>query len=115
MLGGRPRTFEIKLTETERTALVEIAGSCSLPDDLARRTQVILLSADAEANRDFAVTVHLSGAMTGHWRRRYRNRGSRCARPPECRSARRVGRSMGGHADLYAHRGLVSCAGLRGQ
>lgn len=75
MPGGRPRTFEITLSETERTALAEIAGSRSLPAGLVRRARVILLSADGEANRDIAAAVDLSGAMVGHWRRRYRDLG----------------------------------------
>jgi len=72
---GRPRTFEIALSETERTALEEIARSRSLPAGLVRRARVILLSAAGLANRDIAATVDLSGAMVGHWRRRYRALG----------------------------------------
>ena len=37
MPRGRPRTFEITLTETERTALADLAGSRSLPAGLVRR------------------------------------------------------------------------------
>ena len=75
MPRGRPRTFEITLTETERTALADLAGSRSLPAGLVRRARVILLSADGEANRDIATAVDLSGTMVGHWRRRYRDLG----------------------------------------
>src|ERR1019366_5160459 len=91
MPRGRPRTFEITLTETERTALADLAGSRSLPAGLVRRARVILLSADGEANRDIATAVDLSGTMVGHWRRRYRDLGlaglydaPRAGGPPPC-------------------------------
>src|ERR1035437_5596065 len=75
MPRGRPRTFEITLTETGRTALADIAGSRSLPAGVVRRARVILLSADGETNRDIAAAVDLSGTMVGHWRRRFRDAG----------------------------------------
>jgi len=52
-----------------------MAGSRSLPAGPVRPACVILPSADGQAHRDIAATVDLSGAMVGHWRRRYRDLG----------------------------------------
>ena len=72
---GRPRTFEIALTPETRAQLEDLAHSRSLPAGLVRRAQVILLSATGLANREIGATVQLSGAMVGHWRRRFRASG----------------------------------------
>ncbi len=68
---GRPRTFELSLTNLERTQLVDWAASRSLPHSLVQRAQAILLSADGLANTEVAERVGLSHPMVGHWRRRF--------------------------------------------
>lgn len=68
---GRPRTFDLTLSDVERKQLQEWAASRSLPHALVQRAQSILLSADGLANTEVADQVGLSHPMVGHWRRRF--------------------------------------------
>lgn len=71
MPRGRPRQFELTLSETERAELTAWARSRSLPHALVQRAQVMLLSADGQRNADIGAAIGLSPAMVGHWRRRF--------------------------------------------
>jgi putative transposase len=84
MPRGRPRTFDLTLSEETRIQLEGIAGSRSLPAGLVRRARVILLSASGLANRDVVEEVGLSQVMVGHWRRRDFSSRSFNELPPGC-------------------------------
>jgi transposase len=71
METGRPRLFEITLSDIEHTQLTEWAASRSLPHSLVQRSEAILLSAGGMSNRDIARQIGLSHAMVGHWRKRF--------------------------------------------
>ena len=75
MPRGRPRKFELTLSETERAQLMAFANSRALPHGLVRRAQIILRSADGEANKAIAESLGVSIPLIGHWRARYRAHG----------------------------------------
>ena len=52
MPTGRPRQFDVTLTDTERRALSATAHSGTLPYSHVRRAQIILRSADGESNTE---------------------------------------------------------------
>src|SRR5262245_64197340 len=72
---GRPRKFELTLTDDERARLTAFANSRALPHGLVRRAQIILGSADGEANTAIAERLGVSIPMVSHWRARYRAHG----------------------------------------
>jgi putative transposase len=75
MPRGRPRTFEVSLSDTERAQLTALASSRVLPHGLVRRAQIILRSAGGEANTAIAASLGVSIPLVGHWRRRFRDHG----------------------------------------
>jgi transposase len=75
MLTGRPRQFELTLTETERRALTAAAHSRTLPYSHVRRAQIILRSAGGESNTENARAFGLAVQTVGHWRRRFHQHG----------------------------------------
>jgi putative transposase len=75
MARGRPRTFALALSDSERAQLGALANSRALPHGLVRRAQIILRSADGEANSAIARSLGVSLPLVGHWRRRYRDFG----------------------------------------
>jgi putative transposase len=75
MRRGRPRGFELELSETERAQLTALAASRALPHGLVRRAQIILRSAAGEANKAIAASLRVSQPLVSHWRRRYRAQG----------------------------------------
>jgi transposase len=75
MLTGRPRQFELTLTETERRALTAAAHSRTLPYSHVRRAQIILRSAAGESNTEIARAFGLAVQTVGHWRRRFHQHG----------------------------------------
>ena len=66
MLTGRPRQFELMLTETERRALTAAAHSRTLPYSHVRRAQIILRSATGESNTSIARAFGLAVQTVGH-------------------------------------------------
>ncbi len=54
MLTGRPRQFELTLTDTERRALTAAAHSRTLPYSHVRRAQIIRRSAAGGSNTEVA-------------------------------------------------------------
>jgi putative transposase len=72
---GRPRTFELTLSDTERTQLATMAASHTLPYSQVRRAQIILASADGETNTAIARRFGLTVPSVGHWRRRFHRYG----------------------------------------
>jgi transposase len=68
---GRPRTFEVVLSELERAQLQAWAASRALPHALVRRAQVILLSVDGLGNNAVAARTGVSHQMVSHWRWRF--------------------------------------------
>lgn len=75
MHRGRPRKFEITLTETERAQLTALAASRALPHGLVRRAQIILRSVDGETNLAIAESLGVTSPMINHWRRQFRLQG----------------------------------------
>ncbi|MGI8498246.1 MAG: helix-turn-helix domain-containing protein, partial [Gemmatimonadaceae bacterium] len=72
MRTGRPRSFEILLSDGEREQLSALGASRALPHGLVRRAQIILRSAAGESNTAIAERVGVSVPLVGHWRRRFR-------------------------------------------
>ena len=75
MLTGRPRQFELTLTDTEHRALTAAAHSRTLPYSYVRRTQIILRSAAGESNTSIAHAFGPAVQTVGHWRRRFHQHG----------------------------------------
>jgi len=71
MRTGRPRSFEITLSETARAQLVALTQSRALPHGVVRRAQIILRSADGESNTAIAERFGISVPAVGQWRRRF--------------------------------------------
>ena len=67
---GRPLT-PLTLSESERDELRSITRSRSMPQSLATRARIVLLSADGESNTDIAERLELSKPTVGIWRKRY--------------------------------------------
>lgn len=72
---GRPRDFELTLSDTERAHLTALAGSRTLPYSVVRRAQIILRSAEGETNTAIARRFGLTVQSVGHWRRRFHRDG----------------------------------------
>ncbi len=62
---------ELKLSDEERSQLLAIARSRSLPHGIVRRAKIVLASADGETNKDIAKRMRLNQLTVGKWRRRY--------------------------------------------
>lgn len=70
MAIGRPLAT-LTLSEAEREELVAITRSRSMPQSIATRARIVLLSADGESNIDIAERLGLTRATVGVWRKRY--------------------------------------------
>jgi transposase len=68
---GRPLA-PLTLSESERDELRSITRSRSMPQSLAIRARIVLLSAEGESNTDIAHRLGLSKPTVGIWRKRYR-------------------------------------------
>jgi transposase len=75
MRTGRPRTFELALSDHEQEQLTALAGSRALPHGLVQRAKIILRSAAGESNSAIAASFGVSVPLISHWRRRYRDHG----------------------------------------
>jgi putative transposase len=62
---------ELKLSDDERSQLLAIARSRSLPHGIVRRAQIVLASADGETNKEIAQRMRLNQLTVGKWRKRY--------------------------------------------
>lgn len=71
MAIGRPRQFDLVLTDSEREHLHSLAHSRTLPYSQVRRAQIILCSAEGESNTAIARRFGLAIQTVGHWRRRF--------------------------------------------
>lgn len=67
---GRPLT-PLTLSDSERDELVSITRSRSMPQSLATRARIVLLSADGVSNTEIAEELRLSKPTVGIWRKRY--------------------------------------------
>ncbi len=67
---GRPLA-PLTLSESERDELCSITRSRSMPQSLATRARIVLLSADGDSNTDIAERLGLSKPTVGIWRKRY--------------------------------------------
>jgi putative transposase len=70
MAMGRPLAT-LSLTEAEHEELVAMTRSRSMPQSIATRARIVLLSADGESNSDIAERLGLTRATVGIWRKRY--------------------------------------------
>ena len=75
MRTGRPRKFELTLSDLEREQLTALAKSRALSHGLVRRAQIILRSADGDANTTIAEGLGVSVPLVGLWRQRYHAHG----------------------------------------
>lgn len=75
MRTGRPRKFELTVSETEHAQLSALATSRALPHGLVRRAQMILRSAAGEGNKSIAASLDVSAACVAQWRRRFHEHG----------------------------------------
>lgn len=70
MPRGRP-VVPIVLNDDERIQLESLAKSRALPHGLVQRAQIVLASAEGEANVAIAKRLKLNKATVGKWRQRY--------------------------------------------
>ena len=75
MRTGRPRQFDLKLSEHEHAQLTALAGSRALAHSLVQRATIVLRSAAGETNTAIAASLGVSIPLVSHWRRRYRDNG----------------------------------------
>jgi putative transposase len=66
---------ELTLSDDERSQLLAIARSRSLPHGIVRRAEIVLASADGETNKAIAQRLKLNQLTVGKWRRRYLDEG----------------------------------------
>lgn len=71
MRTGRPPRFVIELSEIEQQELERLATSRSVPQGLARRAKVVLLSAEGNSGIAIAEELEMTAATVGYWRRRF--------------------------------------------
>ena len=74
MPRGRP-VAPVSLSDEEKSHLLSIARSRSLPYAVVQRAQIVLACAQGESNTTIAKRVGLSHITVGKWRRRYREQG----------------------------------------
>lgn len=74
MPRGRP-VAPIRLSDEEKSQLLSLAHSRSLPHGLVQRAQIVLACAEGEANNAVAKRLRVTHATVGKWRRRYREHG----------------------------------------
>jgi transposase len=72
---GRPQERVLTLSETERDELGRLARSQSARHGLVRRAQIILASADGEANTSIARRFGVSNPTVCHWRKKWFEQG----------------------------------------
>jgi transposase len=71
MKRGRPRKFELTLSNQERVQIEQMSGSRTLPAGIVRRARGILLSADGESNQSIARALKVSTASVTYWQKRF--------------------------------------------
>ena len=71
---GRP-AVAVALTDTERQELEGLARRRRTAQGLARRVQIVLLSAAGLQNKDIAARLNADAETVGIWRRRFAERG----------------------------------------
>jgi transposase len=71
MRSGRPKSFQITLTNKQRGELEVFTRSRSLPHGLVRRANIILLAEQGLSNTAIAAHVGVSNPTVAHWCKRY--------------------------------------------
>jgi len=74
MPRGRP-IAPLVLSDDEKSHLLSLAKSRSLPHGLVQRARIVLACAEGEANAAIARRMHLTNATVGKWRKRYLEHG----------------------------------------
>jgi putative transposase len=72
---GRPQDRVLALSADERDELERISRSHSAPHSLVRRAQIILASADGEANTAIARRLGVTNPTICHWRKKWFEQG----------------------------------------
>ena len=72
---GPPQERTICLSEGEREELERISRSHSAPHSVVRRAQIVLASADGEANTAIAHRLGTTNPTICHWRKRWFEQG----------------------------------------
>jgi putative transposase len=72
---GRPQERELVLTDGERDELERIARSRSAAHSLVRRAEIVLASADGEANTSIARRQGVTNPTICHWRKKWFEQG----------------------------------------
>ena len=72
---GRPQERVLCLSEGEREELERISRSHSAPHSVVRRAQIVLASADGEANTAIARRLGITNPTICHWRKRWFEQG----------------------------------------
>ena len=70
MPRGRPVT-PVVLNDDEKSQLLSLANSRSLPHGLVQRAQIVLACAQGDANSSIASRMHLNNSTVGKWRKRF--------------------------------------------
>ena len=73
--AGRPQERSLTPSATEREELGRLARSQSAPHGLVRRAEIILASADGEANISLAHRFGVSNPTVCHWRKKWFEQG----------------------------------------
>ena len=74
MARGRP-VAPIVLNDNEKSQLLDIARSRSLPYGVVQRAQIVLACGEGEPNSSIAQRMRVDNRTVGKWRRRYREQG----------------------------------------
>ena len=74
MPRGRPVT-PVLLNDDEKSHLLNLAHSRSLPHGLVQRAQIVLACAEGVANSSIAKRMRLTNATVGKWRKRFLEHG----------------------------------------
>lgn len=72
---GRPQQFQLTLSATERTALLTMAHSRTLPYSHVRRAQIVLRSAAGEQATTIAAEFGITVQSVCHWRKHFHAHG----------------------------------------
>lgn len=74
MRSGRPRR-ELNMSDQEREQLQSLANARSMPQGLAIRMKIVLLSDEGQSNKQIANKLGVSMATVCKWRKRFIEQG----------------------------------------
>ena len=71
MRRGRPRSYEVQLSDNEREMLESFARSRSLPSGLTRRAKIVVMASEGVPSSAIAEKLEVSNPTVAKWCRRY--------------------------------------------